>query len=222
LAARCASRLPDRPGLTSAQLAGTGGVHGNPLKADDVEQLKKAFGFDPKAFFAVPDETKKAYAAIADKGAKLEAEWNKLYKAYGDKYPQEAKELARRLEGKLPDGWEKALPVYKPTDPAVASRKLSETVLTKLADVVPELVSGSADLTGSNLTRWKDAGDFQHPSTKIGTYAGRYFRYGVREHAMGAIMNGMAVRRWYLDSGPRLDQRRLTATTSSSPLAAPS
>jgi transketolase len=175
-----------------SKLEGTHGVHGNPLKPDDTEAIKTKFGFDPKQFFVVPESTKKAYAGIAQRGASAESEWQKTFKAYSDKYPQEAKDLARRLEGKLPDGWEKALPVYKPTDDAVASRKLSEIVLTKLSDAVPELVSGSADLTGSNLTRWKSAVDFQHPSTGLGDYSGKYIRYGVREHAMGAIMNGLA------------------------------
>jgi len=81
---------------------------------------------------------------------------------------------------------------YKSTDAAVASRKLSETVLSKLYPIIPELVGGSADLTGSNLTRAKEAIDFQPPSTKLGDYAGRYIRYGVREHAMAGIMNGLA------------------------------
>lgn len=81
---------------------------------------------------------------------------------------------------------------YKSTDPAVASRKLSETVIEALYPVLPELIGGSADLTGSNLTRAKKAVDFQPESTGLGNYAGRYIRYGVREHAMGAIMNGLA------------------------------
>merc|ERR1711964_739428 len=100
--------------------------------------------------------------------------------------------LKRRLTGDLPEGWEKNLPVYSPSDAAVASRKLSEIVLTKIHQAIPELVGGSADLTGSNLTRWKDAVDFQPPSLEIGDWSGRYIRYGVREHAMGAIMNGLA------------------------------
>lgn len=81
---------------------------------------------------------------------------------------------------------------YKPSDPAIASRTLSQTVLNKLIDAIPELMGGSADLTGSNLTRAKNAVDFQPPSTGLGDWAGRYLRYGVREHGMGAIMNGLA------------------------------
>jgi len=91
------------------------------------------------------------------------------------------------LSGELPEGWEKNLPTYSPTDSAVASRKLSEIVLQKIHAAIPELVGGSADLTGSNLTRWKEAVDFQPPSLGIGDWSGRYIRYGVREHAMGAI-----------------------------------
>jgi len=99
----------------------------------------------------------------------------------------QAADLKRRLAGDLPEGWEKNLPTYSPADSAVASRKLSEIVLQKIHAAIPELVGGSADLTGSNLTRWKEAVDFQPPSLGIGDWSGRYIRYGVREHAMGAI-----------------------------------
>ncbi|KAF6818029.1 transketolase [Colletotrichum sojae] len=171
---------------------GTHGVHGSPLKADDIKQLKEKFGFNPEQSFAVPQEVYDAYGKHAAEGAAAEAEWNKLLDSYAQKYPEEAKDLKRRLTGDLPEGWEKALPVYTPADPAIASRKLSETVLSKVESVLPELLGGSADLTGSNLTRWKNAVDFQAPATGLGDYSGRYIRYGVREHAMGAIMNGLA------------------------------
>ncbi|WWD00436.1 transketolase [Kwoniella sp. B9012] len=167
-------------------------VHGAPLKKDDITQLKKKFGFNPEETFAVPQETYDIYNAAAEKGAKAEADWNALFKQYSEKYPKEASELTRRVEGRLPEGWEKALPTYTTSDAAVGSRKLSETTISKLAEVLPELVGGSADLTGSNLTRWKNAEDFQHPSTGLGSYAGRYFRFGVREHGMAAICNGIA------------------------------
>lgn len=171
---------------------GTHGVHGSPLKADDIKQLKKKWGFNPEESFAVPQEVYDLYAKHAAEGAAAEEEWNKLFAQYGEKYPKEHADLQRRLKGELPEGWEKSLPTYTPADPAVASRKLSETVLSKIESAIPELIGGSADLTGSNLTRWKDATDFQPESTGLGTYAGRYIRYGVREHAMGAIMNGLA------------------------------
>ncbi|KAL8404010.1 hypothetical protein RB594_009035 [Gaeumannomyces avenae] len=173
---------------------GTHGVHGSPLKADDIKQLKQKFGFNPEQSFVVPQEVYDQYNKKATAGAAAEEEWNKLFAKYGEKYKAEHADLTRRLKGDLPEGWEKNLPTYTPSDAAVASRKLSETVLTKIEAAIPELVGGSADLTGSNLTRWPGAADFQPLALGLGnaSYAGRYLRYGVREHAMGAIMNGLA------------------------------
>ncbi|GJJ12441.1 hypothetical protein Clacol_006683 [Clathrus columnatus] len=171
---------------------GTHGIHGSPLKPDDTEQMKAKFGFDPKGTFQVPEATYAFYADVAKRGVKSESEWEALLASYETKYPREHAELTRRIRGELPNGWEKTLPVYKPSDAATASRKLSEIVLTKISTVLPDLLGGSADLTGSNLTRVKEAEDFQPPSTKLGSYKGTYIRYGVREHGMGAIMNGLA------------------------------
>ena len=171
---------------------GTHLVHGSPLKADDIKQLKEKWGFNPEQNFAVPQEVYDAYRKHSAEGAALEEEWNKLFASYGEKFKSEHDDLVRRQKGDLPEGWEKSLPLYTPFDAAVASRKLSETVLTKIQEVIPEIVGGSADLTGSNLTRWKDAVDFQPLSTGLGDYTGRYIRFGVREHGMGAILNGMA------------------------------
>ncbi|KAL0263722.1 Transketolase [Diplodia seriata] len=175
-----------------SKLQGTGGVHGNPLKADDIKHVKQLFGFDPEKTFVVPQEVYDLYGKKASEGAALEAEWNKLFEKYGSEHKEAHADLARRLTGKLPEGWEKKLPTYKPTDAAIASRKLSESVLEAIYEAVPELVSGSADLTGSNNTRWKAAVDFQPPELGIGEWSGRYMRYGVREHAMAALMNGIA------------------------------
>ncbi|KAK4457665.1 putative transketolase [Cladorrhinum samala] len=171
---------------------GTHGVHGSPLKADDIKQLKEKFGFNPEQSFAVPQEVYDLCHKAASSGAAAEEEWNKLFAQYGEKFKAEHDDLVRRQKGDLPEGWEKHLPTYTPADSAVASRKLSEIVINKIFDVLPELVGGSADLTGSNLTRWKGAIDFQPPATGLGDYAGRYIRFGVREHGMGAILNGMA------------------------------
>ncbi|KAL4074514.1 Transketolase, thiamine diphosphate binding domain-containing protein [Scleroderma yunnanense] len=171
---------------------GTHGVHGSPLKPDDIQALKSKFSLPPDQSFYVPKETYDLYLAVATRGAKLEATWITLLAEYARAYPKEHAELMRRISGKLPEGWEQQLPVYKPTDPAQASRKLSEIVLTALAPVLPELMGGSADLTGSNLTRVKGSVDFQPPSTGLGDYTGTYIRYGVREHGMGAIANGLS------------------------------
>ncbi|KAK6441685.1 Transketolase [Oleoguttula sp. CCFEE 5521] len=175
-----------------SKLQGTGGVHGNPLKKDDAAQVKEKFGFDPEKSFVVPQEVYDSYAEHAAKGAAAEEEWNKLFEKYSSEHKTEAADLKRRLSKKLPEGWQEKLPVYSPKDPAIASRKLSETVLEKIHDVIPELLSGSADLTGSNNTRWKQAVDFQPPDLGIGEWSGRYLRYGVREHSMAGIMNGIS------------------------------
>ncbi|KAI9835055.1 MAG: hypothetical protein M1819_002607 [Sarea resinae] len=173
-------------------LQGTGGVHGNALKGDDIKQLKSKFGFDPEQSFVVPQDVYDLYHKHASEGAAKEAEWNKLFEKYASEYPSEHADLKRRLTGTLPEGWQTKLPTYKTTDSAIASRKLSESVLEAIHNVIPELVGGSADLTGSNNTRWKDAVDFQPPSLGIGNWAGRYIRFGVREHAMAGIMNGLS------------------------------
>lgn len=173
-------------------LEGTHGVHGNALKDNDIKQIKIKFGFNPEESFVVPQEVYDLYNRRAAEGAAKEKEWNQLFEKYSSSYKAEAEEIKRRISGDLPENWEKCLPTYSPSDSAVATRKLSETVLQNIHKIIPELIGGSADLTGSNLTRWKDAVDFQSPSSGIGDWTGRYIRYGVREHAMGAIMNGLA------------------------------
>lgn len=149
-------------------------MHGNPLKVDDTTSIKKQFGFNPEEFFAVPATTTEIYDEIGKRGAEREAKWETLFAAYGEKYPEEYADIRRRVAGKLPIGWEKCLPSFTPTDEAVASRKLSETILGKLSVAIPEFMSGSADLTPSNLTRWKNAVDFQPASNGLGDYSGRY------------------------------------------------
>jgi transketolase len=184
-------RLRTTIGYGSKQ-QGTHGVHGTPLKPDDIEALKTRFGLAPDQKFQVPQATYDFYAEFGKRGAALEAEWNTLLANYGQKYPEEHAVLTRRISGQLPLGWEHKLPVYKTTDAAQASRKLSEIVLTSITPVLPDLIGGSADLTGSNLTKVKNSVDFQPPSTGLGNYAGTYIRYGVREHGMGAIANGLS------------------------------
>lgn len=175
-----------------SKIQGTHGVHGAPLKADDVKQLKTRFGFNPEESFIIPKDVEDYLSEIVETNGQYQKKWESLYSDYKSKYPKEGEEVARRLAGKLPTDWKKLLPTYKPTDDAVATRKLSETVLEAIGEAIPELIIGSADLTPSNLTRSKAAVDFQASSTGLGDYSGRYIRYGVREHGMGAIMNGIA------------------------------
>lgn len=172
---------------------GTASVHGSPLKADDIAQIKEKFGFNPNENFAVPQEVYDFYnKEVIVPGAKANAEWDQVFAKYQTEFSKEGAEISRRLAGELPAGWEKLLPTYAPADSAVASRKLSEIALDAIFDSIPELIGGSADLTPSNLTKSKGSFDFQPESSGLGDYSGRYIRYGVREHGMGAIMNGIA------------------------------
>ncbi|KAI8331557.1 transketolase [Chlamydoabsidia padenii] len=194
-----AKAVTDKPSLIKIKttigygslLQGQEKVHGSPLSGDDIKQVKEKFGFNPDESYVVSQEVYNLYAARATHGAQVEAAWNDLFAKYKQEFPIEAGEIERRFNGKLPQGWEAALPKFTPSDAAVATRKLSESVLTSLANIIPDMIGGSADLTSSNLTRWKTAVDFQHPSTNLGDYSGRYMRYGVREHAMFSIMNGL-------------------------------
>ncbi|KAI8340232.1 transketolase [Chlamydoabsidia padenii] len=199
-AIEAAKKVTDKPSIIKLQTTigygslnqGQESVHGSALPEDDIRQIKEKFGFNPDEKYVVPQQVYDAYHTIGARGEKASKEWYDLLEKYCDKYPDLGAELKRRQKGELPKGWESVLPRYTSKDKAIATRKLSETALDALANAIPELVGGSADLTGSNNTRWKNAVDFQHPSTKLGDYSGRYIRYGVREHGMSAIMNGMA------------------------------
>ncbi|RLV93990.1 Transketolase 1 [Spathaspora sp. JA1] len=171
---------------------GTHGVHGAPLKADDIKQLKSKWGFNPEESFVIPQEVSEFYGKHIVENEHVYNEWHATLAKYKQAYPKEGAELQRRLDGKLPEGWKDALPRFSPTDKDVATRKLSEGVISALSPVLPEFIGGSADLTPSNLTKVAGSIDFQPPSSGLGDYAGRYIRYGVREHGMGAIMNGIA------------------------------
>ncbi|KAI9319162.1 transketolase [Dichotomocladium elegans] len=167
-------------------------VHGSPLTADDLRQVKQKFGFSPNEKFVVPQAVYDLYAERRKKNEAYEFAWREIFERYTDAYPTEAAEILRRFRGDLPDGWRSTLPVFSPEDPPLANRKSSEVVINALANVIPDFMSGCADLSSSTLNRWKSAVDFQHPSTGLGDYCGQYFRYGVREHGMFAVMNGMA------------------------------
>lgn len=171
---------------------GTGAVHGAPLGEADIANAKKAWGFDEKKTFHVGDEVYALYRRKAEEGAKAEREWRAMLLRYAVMHPALAAEFERRFcggaaGGALPEGWEKCLPAFTTADKALATRQSSQLVLNKLCDALPELVGGSADLTPSNLTKAKGALDFQRETPE-----GRYIRFGVREHAMAAICNGMS------------------------------
>ena len=174
-------------GYGSPNKANTADVHGAALGGDEVKATRDKLGWEYPEF-EVPEDALKHFRKAVDRGADLEAEWNKAWGDYQAKYPQEAAEFERFASNKLPEGWEDALPTYTPEDKALATRKTSEMTLNALAPVLPELIGGSADLTHSNYTLLKGFGDFQK-----GQYANRNLRFGVREHGMGSICNGIAL-----------------------------
>lgn len=170
-------------GFGSPKKAGTAGVHGAALGTDEVAATRANLGWEYEPF-EVPADALARFRQAIDKGAKAEAEWNDRFAAYEKAYPAEAAEYKRIMAGELPEGWEKALePV---AEKETSTRLLSEACLNALSPVLPEFLGGSADLAHSNMTYVKGLPDFQY-----GSYEGRNFRFGVREHAMGAIMNGM-------------------------------
>ncbi|MBD2432494.1 MULTISPECIES: transketolase [Fischerella] len=174
-------------GYGSPNKANTAGVHGAALGGDEVAATRNNLGWEHEPF-VIPEDALKHFRKAVDRGAEYESQWNKTFADYKAKYPQEAAEFERQISGKLPEGWEKALPTYEPGSKAIATRKTSEMTLNALAPVLPELIGGSADLTHSNLTELKGAGDFQK-----GQYQNRNLRFGVREHGMGSICNGIAL-----------------------------
>ncbi|MBD2140209.1 transketolase [Anabaena sp. FACHB-1250] len=176
-------------GYGSPNKANTAGIHGAALGPDETIATRNNLGWQYDAF-VVPEDALNHTRKAVERGAAYESEWNKAYAEYQAKYPQEAAEFERLISGKLPEGWDQVLPTYTDADKALPTRKHSETCLNKLGAVLPELIGGSADLTHSNLTELKGTGDFQK-----GHFGNRNIHFGVREHAMGAICNGMALHR---------------------------
>lgn len=165
----------------------TAGIHGAALGAEEIKLTRENLGWEHEPFVLPQDAVDHMRKAV-ERGTSYEDEWNKTFASYKSKYAQEAAEFERCLSGALPDGWDQVLPTYTPEDKGLATRKYSEACLNKLASVLPELIGGSADLTHSNLTEIKGEGDFQK-----GAFQNRNVHFGVREHAMGAICNGMAL-----------------------------
>ncbi|BCX11174.1 MAG: transketolase [Thermosynechococcus sp.] len=174
-------------GYGSPNKANTAGVHGAALGPEEVKLTRENLGWNYEPF-VVPEEVLNHFRKAIERGASYEAEWNQTLATYRQKYPEEAAEFERLLRGELPANWDANLPSYTPEDKAVATRKHSEICLNAIAPNLPELIGGSADLTHSNLTELKCSGDFQK-----GQYHNRNIRFGVREHGMAAICNGIAL-----------------------------
>jgi transketolase len=196
-ALRSAQEETERPSLIISQThiaygspgkQDAAGAHGAPLGEEEVRETKKALGWPHEAQFRIPDEALTVFRRAVERGREAQSRWRELFDRYAKDYAQEAALLERLWAGELPDGWEDGLPVFSPADGPLATRKASGAVLNAIADGLPTLIGGSADLAPSNKTMLKGYDDFQKE-----TPAGRNLHFGVREHAMGAILNGMAL-----------------------------
>jgi transketolase len=194
-------------GKGSPSMAGTHDVHGAPLSADEIAATREALDW-PYSPFEIPTEARRLWDARAP-GAAAEADWNSRFDAYRRQYPDEAADFERRSRGALPARWRAAaLELVREADRAsqsIATRKASQQTIEGLARALPELLGGSADLTGSNLTRWKEAVTVQATASAAGNdrgpQGGNYVHFGVREFGMSAALNGVALHRGYLPFG---------------------
>lgn len=169
-------------------VAGTEAAHGSPPGWDEIDQAKKNVSWPVDPHFHLPDDVREHFLTKVEGGRLLEEKWHIQLDAYRDAYPERAAEFERRINGDLPEGWEKSLPEFPADEKGFASRVASGKVLNALAGSLPELMGGSADLAPSNMTWITDEAPFQSDTPE-----GRNMHFGVREHAMGAIVNGMAV-----------------------------
>ncbi len=200
-AIEAAKAVKDRPSLIkvtttigygSPNKSNTGGVHGTPLGLEEAQLTRESLGWD-YGLFEVPQEAYDQFRQAVERGAAAEAQWNQALSDYRKSYPDAAAEFERMLRGELPQGWDQDLPMYTPEDKGLATRKHSQLCLAALGPRLPELIGGSADLTHSNYTDIKgETGSFQAETPEK-----RYLHFGVREHAMAAVINGIA----YHDSG---------------------
>jgi transketolase len=199
-ATRDAMAVQDRPSLVivrshigygSPNKQDTSGAHGSALGEDEVRLTKEAYGWDPDKHFYVPQEALEHFrASTCGRGAELEAEWQERFDAYREAFPEQA-ELLEMIAGggtALPAGWDRDLPRFSPEDKPMATRKASEAAIQWAAARVPHLIGGSADLATSTNTDIDEGGEVEKDA-----YEGRNLRFGVREHGMGAIVNGLGL-----------------------------
>jgi len=183
-------------GYGSPGKQGTSKAHGEPLGKDEVAAAKRALGWPQEPTFYVPEEAQQPFAEARQRGQRLEADWNELLRRYREAHPELAAELDQRLSGKLPEGWQDGIPAFTPGDKPIATRAASGKVLNGIAPRLPELVGGSADLTPSNNTKVEGWSDFSAANAE-----GLYLRFGVREHGMGSILNGIALSKLWIPYG---------------------
>jgi transketolase len=196
-ALRAAQAETDRPSIIvvrthiaygSPNKQDSASAHGSPLGEEEVKLTKQNLGWPLEPAFYIPEDARAHFHKAIERGEKAEAEWQKRLAAYCKEFPDLAAEWDRFVRGELPEGWKSKLPKFKPSEGALATRQASGKVLNAVAPGLPTLIGGSADLAPSTDTLIKGAADFEK-----GSYGGRNFHFGVREHGMGSIMNGMAL-----------------------------
>ncbi len=171
-------------------------AHGEPLGVDEVRLTKEALGWPTEPAFLVPAEAHERFSEAAARGAGLREDWHERFEAYRQEFPQLGAEFERRMRGELADGWDADVPSFAAADGAIATRDAGGKIMNALAARVPELMGGSADLAPSTKTWLKDLGAFSREDR-----AGRNVNFGVREHAMGAVVNGMAYHGGFIPFG---------------------
>jgi transketolase len=197
LAARAAMEIEDRPSLVmvrshigygSPNKQDTSAAHGSPLGEDEVRRTKEFYGWDPDKHFYVPEQALAHFRECCGRGRELESDWQRRFDAYRAEFPEQAAQLELIDAGGMPEGWDADVPRFDPADKPIATRKASEQAIQWAAKAVPNLVGGSADLAPSTNTDIDGGGDVEK-----GSYGGRNLRFGVREHGMGAVVNGLGL-----------------------------
>ncbi|MFU8861808.1 MAG: transketolase [Cyclonatronaceae bacterium] len=175
-------------GFGSPNKEGTASSHGSPLGDDEIRLIKTKFGFDPDKTFHIDDDVLGHFRSAVEEGSGREAEWSEKLDTYKKEYPDEGALFEAAMAGEMPADWAGSLPVFPVSEKGMATRQSSGNTIDALEQVLPTLLGGSADLTGSNNTKGKKAAILSADD-----YAGSYIHYGVREHAMVSMMNGMAL-----------------------------
>ena len=173
-------------GFGAPHKQGTSKAHGEPLGDEELKAAKENLGWPVEPRFLIPGEVLEFYREAVERGRERETDWKMRFDAFQRIHPALGAELQRRLDGELPDGWDADLPKFPVDAKGMATRSSSGKVLDALSVKLPELIGGSADLTPSNNTKFQEAGDFEKENP-----GGRYLRFGVREHGMGAALNGL-------------------------------
>jgi len=183
-------------GYGSPDKEGTAEAHGAPLGTEEVRKVKEAFGFNPEASFEVPSDVLAYYQEIGNEGMEKQQIWDELWQRYSQKYPELAEQYVNAAGAELSGNWDIDLPVFEPDSKGMATRKASGKALASIASYLPLLVGGAADLSPSTNTTMEGLGSFSRENP-----LGRNFHFGIREHAMGAILNGISLTKGFIAFG---------------------